>query len=887
MTTNATTGTPTQDTSDTHVGGVPLDYRSVYLRALDPEGPPPLSPPQTRGLHTDLTQAALPPTSGDNAATTAGGDTDRAGEKTADDLANDVIDAITTHARELATTATRRFQDLLTPLPTPSRTDAVRCILINCAPLALSAGAWLQWISSAANAETEPALAALALYAGDLGVGYPHADRGSDYRALLRRHRLGEPFPGVRLASSSDVDTDSFRLPALLLAMSRRPDTFTPEILGADLALRATGLLPPLAALTTHGDTTPHAATAHTAPRGDSTGHPSGNTGTTTAGGDSPTTTSTHSDPTPATPGSGDTGGGEADLTPAEAHTLDLGGTRPGQPATALKLATTAVHALITTPATPGSGPSGPDTAPRVTAGAAWALNELHRFLDTLATTTALTRHPDYAVWRLIYTRARPAAVYHSDYLLAGRPLSAWFNGVDDGPGPFLNALATSPLVRPGKPDRSPLVRGLINEKGPMFRVFTDEEITVLRQWISRLPEPDSALNTPTTPPSPGHAALTRAQRAWHTTPHPHTTTTSSGDSGGGTTSSSGSNGTGTGTGTGTSGGGVYGGHAHSNGHTTDTTGIPHGRHALTPRGARTAYTALLARTDTPALRAYAHAYITRWLARSRYRLDKAITLPDRWDRRQGLKEWLAAEHDRHAPPPDTLTPPPPADLPTREEVIDSTLQLAPLIMIDGGWLQGFTDYHHASSRAGHFLYRTYWDELGNGDIELNHPRIYRALLSDMGIDLPPTASPDFAAWPGFTDNAFATPVYWLCLARFPQTFQPEILGVNLAMELSGVGGGYTSAAQALAHYGYSTQFVDLHNTIDNVATGHSAWAIDAIDSYMTDLPTLLGHHHEPTIWHRIRLGYRSLNPPTGLAATLYAAWRHRRTHPTPTTPHP
>ncbi|MFG6194394.1 iron-containing redox enzyme family protein [Nonomuraea sp. JJY05] len=104
----------------------------------------------------------------------------------------------------------------------------------------------------------------------------------------------------------------------------------------------------------------------------------------------------------------------------------------------------------------------------------------------------------------------------------------------------------------------------------------------------------------------------------------------------------------------------------------------------------------------------------------------------------------------------------------------------------------------------------------------------------------------------------------------------PEILGLNLAMELSGVGGGYRRAAAALRRYGYSTLFVDLHNTIDNVATGHAAWAADAIDTYLADLPRVLGPEGVTAAWERIRVGYRSLNPPGGRVAGLYAALRTR-----------
>ncbi|MFE4208852.1 iron-containing redox enzyme family protein, partial [Streptomyces goshikiensis] len=210
--------------------------------------------------------------------------------------------------------------------------------------------------------------------------------------------------------------------------------------------------------------------------------------------------------------------------------------------------------------------------------------------------------------------------------------------------------------------------------------------------------------------------------------------------------------------------------------------------------------------------------------------------------------------------------------LPSREELVESTLQLAPLILIDGGWLQGYTDYRLASSPAGHFLFQTYWDELGNGIWRQNHPKIYRDLLREMGVELPPTDSEEFAAWPGFDDRSFALPVFWLCMAKFPQTFAPEILGLNLAMELSGVGGSYRDAQVALRHHGFSTQFVDLHNTIDNVSTGHSAWAVDAIDTFLAEQPDLAGRRTTDAVWQRIRGGYRSLSPPQGLAAGVYGA---------------
>jgi hypothetical protein len=63
---------------------------------------------------------------------------------------------------------------------------------------------------------------------------------------------------------------------------------------------------------------------------------------------------------------------------------------------------------------------------------------------------------------------------------------------------------------------------------------------------------------------------------------------------------------------------------------------------------------------------------------------------------------------------------------------------------------------------------------------------------------------------------------------------------------------------------------VDIHNTIDNVATGHSAWAADAVDAYLAAVPQLLGPGAQAEAWQRIRTGYRSLNPPGGARARRF-----------------
>lgn len=441
--------------------------------------------------------------------------------------------------------------------------------------------------------------------------------------------------------------------------------------------------------------------------------------------------------------------------------------------------------------------------------GFAWTFEALRHWSDRLHAELLAALDPAYDMAELLRLRAREGSVYHQDFELAGRPLSQWLRDCQTDPSGLLRVLAESKLIRPGRSDASPLVRGLAGERGPMFRVFSPEDLVVIRRWIDSLPpEPPSAA---THPARSGAAwGLPASLPSWL-------------DEGGG------------------------------NGDDPEPTSV------------RDAYHRLMRREETPALRRYATGYVRGWLARSRYGVNRDHPLPPRWDP-EGLRPWLVDQHDKHGRQFEESSGVP---LPSREALIDSTVQLAPLTLIDGAWLQGFTDHEHASSEIGHFLFETYWDELGNGEPRLNHPLIYREVLAEMGISVPPTDSAEFAHWSGFRDASFELPVYWLSVGRYPRTFLPEILGLNLAMELSGVGGTYRRARLALRKYGFSTRFVDIHNTIDNVATGHSAWAADAIDVFMSSIPLGPESAAQQRAWERIRVGYRSLNPPDGFRARL------------------
>ncbi|RAU35189.1 iron-containing redox enzyme family protein [Enterobacter sp. RIT418] len=402
--------------------------------------------------------------------------------------------------------------------------------------------------------------------------------------------------------------------------------------------------------------------------------------------------------------------------------------------------------------------------------------------------------NPRLAMAILIQERAREAQVYHEGFSLEGRPLSRWFAEARDNPLPLVDAIGRSRLVRPGMPERSALVNGLVSDNGPMFRIFSKKDILTIRRWILSLADAPAADEAPL----PAEARVASAYREVR-----------AGDCSLG----------------------------------------------VRPGDIRSAFYLLQGRALTPGVREFARRYCSFWLEKSQDSVDKsARAFPPAWSPGV-LREWLLASHDAHA---QRFSASQDAEMPTREAVIAQTLQLAPLTLIDGAWLQGFTDITLASTRTGSRLFETYWDELGNGQWRLNHPKIYRDVLAAMSITLPATGSLAFAQDPRFDDAAFQLPVYWLCLGKFPLTYRPEILGMNLAMELSGVGGTYRNAHRFLKHHGLPTTFVDLHNTIDNVSTGHAAWAAEAIDAWMHHTRDLLPVTES---WARIRRGYESLAP--------------------------
>ncbi len=221
----------------------------------------------------------------------------------------------------------------------------------------------------------------------------------------------------------------------------------------------------------------------------------------------------------------------------------------------------------------------------------------------------------------------------------------------------------------------------------------------------------------------------------------------------------------------------------------------------------------------------------------------------------------------------------------SKEAYIWGFEQIAPLILIDGCWIQNSLSLESVSPEISSILYGIYCDETGNGHLEQNHPFIFQQLLDSLSIRLPPTYSKAFINHSGFINSAFDLPVFMLSLSRFSIQFLPELLGLNMAIELSGLGKSYLRLVDDWNYWGINPSIASIHISIDNYASGHAFLAKKAIQLYMDEIMLKTGDHAQlDKQWRRIYTGYASLRFVGGRFKFALPVWYliHKYQHKLP-----
>jgi len=97
------------------------------------------------------------------------------------------------------------------------------------------------------------------------------------------------------------------------------------------------------------------------------------------------------------------------------------------------------------------------------------------------------------------------------------------------------------------------------------------------------------------------------------------------------------------------------------------------------------------------------------------------------------------------------------------------------------------------------------------------------------------------------------TPMLTLASSLNTAHFLPELLGLNLAIEATGVAGIYLEDWKTAERHGskWKALAFRLHNSIDNYADGHTKWSLAAVQSFMRRVKDSAPSETSAQ-WHRI-----------------------------------
>jgi len=190
-----------------------------------------------------------------------------------------------------------------------------------------------------------------------------------------------------------------------------------------------------------------------------------------------------------------------------------------------------------------------------------------------------------------------------------------------------------------------------------------------------------------------------------------------------------------------------------------------------------------------------------------------------------------------------------------REQLRVLHLYYAPFALIDGVWLKNVSqDRYKTALNSG--LFNIFIDEFGGANFKNNHANVYRKLMIELGIDRDFTNLNGLMDCAELPDDTFKMPCFVTAISLNTQNYFPELLGLNLAIELAGLGRYNEEIIDLLEKHGINAMFWRLHVSADNFSSGHSRQSLQMVTDYMDEIENSYGSEAGKVIWLRVVRGY-------------------------------
>jgi hypothetical protein len=185
-------------------------------------------------------------------------------------------------------------------------------------------------------------------------------------------------------------------------------------------------------------------------------------------------------------------------------------------------------------------------------------------------------------------------------------------------------------------------------------------------------------------------------------------------------------------------------------------------------------------------------------------------------------------------------------------------LAFSPFALVDGCWLRSVSASRH-DTLVHAMLFQIFSDEVGNGLHERNHANLYRLLMGDLGCSLARVWQEDFAQDRRIPSQAYKAPAFLLAMDLACERYLPELLGLNLCIEMTGLDGFYAAMARNVERKGIDAAYWRIHMSVDNLATGHARQSALLIERHLEATASQLGEKCMQWTWERIWNGFLAM----------------------------